>query len=94
MRTTLTLDDDVAEKLRELAKQSDRSFKEVVNEVLRRGLSTGAKPLRRPAFKVEPHASSFRAGIDIGKLNQLVDDLELERFGDRVVRDSADDDRS
>ena len=78
MRTTLTLEDDVAEKLRELAQRSGRSFKDVVNDALRRGLSTGAKPLEKPtAFKVRPRASGFRAGIDIGKLNQLADDLEL-----------------
>ena len=95
MRTTLTLDDDVAEKLRQIAHRSGRSFKEVVNDALRRGLSTGAKPpAKKPAFKVRPHASGFRAGVDIGKFNQLVDDLELERFGDRIVHDSADDDRS
>lgn len=95
MRTTLTLDDDVAEKLRELAHGSGRSFKAVVNDTLRRGLSTGDKPARGvPAFEVRPHASGFRAGVDLGKLNQLVDELELERFGDRVVHDSADDDRS
>ena len=94
MRTTLTLDDDVAAKLRELAQRSGRSFKDIVNDALRRGLSTGAKPLEKsPAFKVRLRACGFRAGIDIGKLNQLVDDLELEKFGDRLVHDSADDDR-
>jgi Arc/MetJ family transcription regulator len=36
MRTTLTVDDDVAAKLKRLAK--DRSFKETVNEALRAGL--------------------------------------------------------
>ena len=95
MRTTLTLDDDVAEKLHRLAQRSGRSFKGVVNETLRRGLSTGIKPAgKHPRFNVRAHASGFRAGVDIGKLNQLVDDLDLERFGDRVVHDSADDDRS
>ena len=94
MRTTLTLDDDVAEKLRQLAQRSGRSFKAVVNDALRRGLSTGAKPLRKsPAFKVRAHANGFRAGIDISKLNQLVDDLDLEKFGDRVVHDAARNDR-
>ena len=90
MRTTLTLEDDVAAELREIARRSGRSFKEVVNDTLRRGLSTGAKPLAKNAtFEVRPKACGFRAGIDIGKLNQLVDDLELEKFGDRVVSDSA-----
>lgn len=91
MRTTLTIDDDLAKKLRELAQRSGRTFKDVINEALRRGLSTGAKPLpRSPPFEVQPKACGFRAGVDLGKLNQLVDDLELERFGDRVVHDAAE----
>jgi hypothetical protein len=38
MRTTLTLDDDVATRLNELAHRRRVSFREVVNSVLRRGL--------------------------------------------------------
>ena len=38
MRTTLTLDDDVAAALERLRKRSDSSFRDVVNQVLRRGL--------------------------------------------------------
>lgn len=39
MRTTLTLDDDLFMALNERARATGRSFKEVVNEVLRRGLA-------------------------------------------------------
>lgn len=48
MRTTLTLDDDVAVKLKAAAK--DRPFKVVVNEALRAGLAALEKrtPPRRP----------------------------------------------
>ena len=38
MRTTLTLDDDLFMALNERARATGRSFKEVVNEALRRGL--------------------------------------------------------
>ena len=38
MRTTLTLDDDLFMALNERARATSRSFKEVVNEALRRGL--------------------------------------------------------
>jgi len=80
MRTTLTLDDDVVDELRRLAEHSGRGFKDIVNDTLRRGLSSGAGPTRkRLAFKVRAHASGFRAGVDIGKLNQLVHDLDFER---------------
>ena len=40
MRTTLTLDDDVAARLRQLRAGGHRSFKQLVNEVLRAGLAT------------------------------------------------------
>ncbi|MCL4846652.1 MAG: DUF2191 domain-containing protein [Acidobacteria bacterium] len=48
MRTTLTIDDDVAVKLRAAAK--DRPFKAVVNDALRAGLAALEKrtPPRRP----------------------------------------------
>ena len=38
MRTTLTLDDDVAAALERLRKNSDSGLKELVNDALRRGL--------------------------------------------------------
>ena len=49
MRTTLTLDDDVARMLEALRKERQISFKQVVNDVLRRGL-VGTRPEKeRPA---------------------------------------------
>ena len=82
MRTTLTLDDDVAQRLKELARESNRSFKEIVNEIVRRGLSVGDGPDDRPEpFRVVPKACGFKPGIDPLKLNQFYDDLEIERLG-------------
>lgn len=82
MRTTLTLDDDLAAKLKELAREGDRSFKEVTNEVIRRGLTTGEGPAEGPKpFTVVPKACGFKPGVDPLKLNQVYDDLEIERLG-------------
>jgi Ribbon-helix-helix protein, copG family len=50
MRTTLTLDDDVAAALERLRKKRDVGFKELVNDVLRRGLND----LRKPQKQGEP----------------------------------------
>jgi hypothetical protein len=48
MRTTLTLDDDVAVALERLRKQRDAGLKELVNEALRRGLrDMSTRPKRR-----------------------------------------------
>jgi hypothetical protein len=82
MRTTLTLDDDLARALRQLTKRTNRSFKEVVNETLRRGLSTGRRPKAAGEhFRVRPKACGFRPGVDLLKLNQLVDELQTGDFG-------------
>jgi len=81
MRTTLTLEDDLAQLLKRLARTSGRSFKEVVNAAIRRGLSVGEGPAPdQEPFQVEPSACGFRSGFDPTKLNQLYDDLELGNF--------------
>lgn len=41
MRTTLTIEDDVAEAAQSLARASGRSFGQVVSELMRRGLRAG-----------------------------------------------------
>ena len=46
MRTTLTLDDDLAKELTKLARRLGVSFKEVVNDAIRRGISMGNVPTR------------------------------------------------
>jgi hypothetical protein len=50
MRTTLTIDNDVAAALERLRRSEDKSLKELVNQLLRRGLqefNAPAKP-RKP----------------------------------------------
>lgn len=52
MRTTLTLDDDVAASLERLRKAGNRSMKELVNEALRYGLRQLSRPSpRRKRFR-------------------------------------------
>lgn len=53
MRTTLTLDDDVATLLKKELRKSGEPFKQVVNRVLRLGLTASKQPSRKP-FKVTP----------------------------------------
>ena len=79
MRTTLTLDRDVAEALAKEMRRSGRGLKATINEALRRGLRLGGKPPRPPRFKVRPQALGLRPGIDPDRLNQLVDELEEDQ---------------
>jgi hypothetical protein len=80
MRTTLSLDPDVAELIRQEMVHRKVSLKELINGGLRIGLSVKESPGRKVSFKVKPHASGYKAGIDATKLNQLVDELEAESF--------------
>lgn len=46
VRTTLTLDEDLAERLRAIAIEEGRSFMEVTNEVIRRGMGSGTPEIQ------------------------------------------------
>lgn len=79
VRTTLTIDPEVAERLKQEAALGKRSLKAIVNEALRKGL--GLEPTKRSKpYRVRPHSSGFLPGIDPGKLNQLADELEAGEF--------------
>lgn len=80
MRTTVTLEPDLAKKVKALAHRRKLSFKQALNEVIRRGLTSPDRQAAQTRFTVQPHAGGFRPGIDPGKLNQLVDQLEVEEF--------------
>lgn len=79
MRTTLTLDPEVAEALRREAALGKRSFKEIVNHALKRGLGLETASAHK-RFRIKAHSSKFLPGIDPGRLNQSVDQLEAGEF--------------
>ena len=79
MRTTLTIEDDLARALRERARLLGLPFKQVVNDALRRGISPVVREDPAP-YRVVPHHSGFAPGVDPLKLNQLSDQLEVEEF--------------
>jgi len=79
MRTTLTIDEEIAERIRKDVALGKRPLKAVINEALRRGL--GMETVKRAkAYRVKVHSSPFAPGVDAGRLNQLVDELEAVEF--------------
>lgn len=85
MRITVTLDDAIAETLREQARIQGSTFKQIVNETLRRGLATAGHE-DRPVFRVKPLPGGFLPGIDPLKLNQLNDELMVQEFLEKNAR--------
>ena len=78
MRTTLTLEDDLADHIAQIARETHQPFKAVLNEMLRRGLAERAPCV--PAFDYQPHPGNLLPGIDERGLNELAWQLDLERF--------------
>lgn len=75
MRTTLTLDDDVAASLGRVREKGDYSLKGAVNEALRRGLrEMEAGPIHRPAYSTPPVSLG---GCLIGNLDDVAEALAV-----------------
>lgn len=77
MRTTLTLDEDVAAKLKAKARHNGLSFREVVNEMLRRGLANASSTATRSEFKVKArHLGKLRPGLSVDSIAKLIEQVE------------------
>lgn len=80
MRTTLTVDDDIAAKLKSLARRSGRAFRDVVNDALRRGLASppAARP-REPFHVVARDLGRLRPGLSLDNIGDLLEHVEGPR---------------
>ncbi len=76
MRTTLTLDDDVAAKLRAEAQQSGEPIKQIVNRVLRLGLKTQTQAKALTPFRVRTRDLGLRPGFDFDNIEELLAKIE------------------
>ena len=77
MRTTVTLDDDVAAKLKAEARRSGKPFKTVLNECLRIALSAGRGRTRPEAFSIEARdLGNLRPGLSLDNIAEILDLVE------------------
>jgi hypothetical protein len=86
IRTTLTIDPDVAQILKRRMAQTKLTFKQTVNDALRAGLARTATPPRFPRFRVDPHPCAFFPGIDQDRMNQLAGQLEADAVRKKLSR--------
>ena len=80
MRTTLTLDRDVAARLRQL-KKTGLTFKELVNMALRAGLSDleSHEPASKGNYKIQA-CSGMPWRTDLDNVAQVIADSEGDQF--------------
>jgi hypothetical protein len=81
MRTTVTIDPELQTRVREIARERGISFREALNDILRRGLGQ-APPAGGQAYEVPVRDLGLRAGIDLDRAFALAAELE----DDEIVR--------
>lgn len=76
MRTTVTLDDDVAAQLEREMRGSKKSFKRALNDALRAGFAAQRQVAATPPFVVEARALGLRRDLDYADVAELLEVAE------------------
>jgi hypothetical protein len=81
MRTTLTIDDDVAVELERLRQTRDASFKDLVNDALRLGLrEMVSAPKKRKQFNTKVFDCGRLLIDNIDNVWEVLDQIEDEKL--------------
>ncbi|QDU87480.1 Antitoxin VapB33 [Pirellulimonas nuda] len=80
MRTTVTIDPDVEQILRQAMQQTGQGFKTVLNEAVRKGLAGTVVEKDEAPFVVRAKDMGLAPGIDLNRINQSIDELEVEGY--------------
>jgi len=73
IRTTVTLEDDVLERVREESRSRGISFRETLNDLLRSALLNPQAPTPRRPFKVKATSMGYRPGLNYDKAESLIE---------------------
>ena len=77
MRTTVTIDDDVATKLEaEMRRQQSTNFKQILNDVLRRGLLVRRELAGSKPFRVRARRMGKTQGLNHDNVGEMLEHLE------------------
>ncbi len=76
MRTTLSIEDDVAALLEQEVRRTGESLKGTVNRLLRLGLMAADRPSNRKQFVMKPRNITLPAGINTDKTEEILNALE------------------
>ena len=78
IRTTVTLDDDVVERLKLASRSRGTSFRDTLNDLLRLALATAEKPIERAPFRVISAPMGSIAGLNYDDTESLLESGEGE----------------
>jgi hypothetical protein len=84
MRTTITLDDDVAAQLRRLARETGRPFKQVVNDALRAGLFPQQPTVSPADLSFATYPLGLRLDVNLDRARHLAAELEDDEIARKL----------
>ena len=73
IRTTVTLDEDVVERLKQEARSRGLPFRQVLNDVIQSGLVAACAPSQAPPFRIKPKRMGTRPGINYDNIAALLE---------------------
>ncbi|MBI1333222.1 MAG: hypothetical protein GC165_10115 [Armatimonadetes bacterium] len=83
MRTTFTPAPDIADRIYEIARKSQKSLNEVVNDLIRKGLKEGSSVNESPRkYEVKGKSLGAFPGIDYENLSKFDEELQIEEWKD------------
>lgn len=88
MRTTIILDLDVFNKIRQKIKKENKTMREVINSALRKSFSNETT-LNQKTFRIDTFTSDFKVGVDSSDFNSLIDDLDIADYKNKHKRNKA-----
>jgi hypothetical protein len=72
IRTTITLDEDVLERVKQESRSRGASFKTTLNDLLRVALAEKPKARRKP-FKIRPTSMGYYPELNYDKVEALIE---------------------
>ncbi len=76
IKTTVTLDDDVAERVKQQSRSRGVSFREALNQLLRAALAAPETQPKRREFRVRPHHGGYYPGLNYDCTESLLEYAE------------------
>ncbi len=80
MRTTLTIDPDIAMKAKKAMRETGMPFKCLINQALRIGIDAVLSPKKSRPYQTKGHAMGLRKGLSYDNIHDLLAVAEGEDF--------------
>ena len=89
MRTTLTIEPEVARRIESEIRRTHKTLKAVINDALKAGLGLSKKAEAPAPYEVKAYDMGVMPGIDLDKVNQLLDDMDVDAYLEKARRDRS-----